>query len=91
MKSTKGISKRHTEFHFYQGHQCQYGLSQCSKQSFSEKHVQIGASVRLEFCSQAESDTQTDRQTHRQTALKNISPPRFRGGVKIHFKKMLTN
>ena len=57
--------------------------NQCGKQPFSENRVQIGASVRLEFCSQAESDTQTDSQTNTQTnCSENITPPRFRGGVK---------
>ena len=53
-----------------QGHQFQQDLSQCGKQPFSENRVQIDSFVRLEFCSQVESDTQTDRQTHRQTAVK---------------------
>ena len=67
-----------------QGHQLQLGLSQCSQQPFSENRVQIGASARLEFCSQADSrtDTQRDKQTHRQTNFsEDITPPRFRGGV----------
>ena len=75
-----------------QGHQIQYGPSQCSKQPFSENRVQIDASVRLEFCSQEVPDTQTDRQTDRHTHThthtdtqtnwsENITPPRFRGGV----------
>ena len=36
-------------------------------------------SVNLEFCSQAEPDTLTDTQTN---WSENITPPRFRGGVK---------
>ena len=49
--------------------------------------VQIGASVRLEICSQEVPDTETDRQTHTHTdtqtnCSKNKTPPRFRGGVK---------
>ena len=49
------------------------------KQPFSENHVQIGTSVRLEFCSQEVPDTQTDTQTN---CSENIPPQRFRGGVK---------
>ena len=48
------------------------------KQPFSENRVQIGASVRLEFCSQEVPDTQTDTQTNRS---ENITPPRFRRSV----------
>ena len=62
--------------------QYQYGSSQCSKQLFSKNRVQIGASVRLEFCSQA--DRQTDRHTHTHTETicnKDIIPPRFHRGV----------
>ena len=62
------------------------------KQPHNKNRVQIDASVRLEFCSQAgpdiQTDTQTDRQTHIHTQThtqtncnKNVSPPRFRGGV----------
>ena len=48
-------------------------------QLFSEDRVEIGLSVRSAFCSQ--TDRQTD--THRQTNCNdNITPPRFRGGVK---------
>ena len=61
------------------------GSEPMQKQSFSENRVQIGASVRLEICSQ-ENGKQTDRQTHRHThtqtnCSENITPPRFRGGV----------
>ena len=45
-----------------QGHQFQLGLSQCSKQPFSENHVRIRSSVRLEFCSQ-----ENIRHTHKHT------------------------
>ena len=65
-----------------QGHQNQFGLSQCQKQPFSENRVQIGASVRVEFCSQEVRDTQTHRQTDTQTnCSENITLPRFHGGV----------
>ena len=57
------ISKRHIEA-AYQISDCQ---CQCAKQPFSENRVQIGSSVRLEFCSQAKSDTQTDTGTDRHT------------------------
>ena len=40
----------------------------------AKNRVQIGGSVRLEFCSQAESDTQTN-------CSENITP-QFCGGVK---------
>ena len=40
----------------------------------SNRLAKISASVWLEFCSQAESDTQTK-------CSENITPPRFRGGV----------
>ena len=55
-----------------------------AKQPFSENRVQIGASVRLEFCSQEfRTHRQTDRHAHTQTNWsENITPPRFRGGVK---------
>ena len=71
-----------------QGHQFQLVLSQCGKLLFSENRVQIGSSVRLEFCSQEFSWThrQTDRHTHTHTqsnCSENITPPWFRGGVKI--------
>ena len=72
-KSTKGILnfKQHIECHFdWTYSTC---LSQYGKQSFSENRVQIGASVRLEICSL--TDTQTN-------CNKNITPQRFRGGVK---------
>ena len=48
-----------------QGHQIHKGLSQCGKHSCSENCVQIGASVRLEFCSQEMPDRQTHTHTHR--------------------------
>ena len=57
---------------------------QCCKQPFSENCVQIGASVRLEFCLQEfRTHRQTDRHTDTPTNCnENITPPRFRGGVK---------
>ena len=66
------------------GHQFQYGSSQWGKQPFSKNRVQIGASVRLEFCSEAEPDTHTHTHTHAQTNCSgNITPPLFCGGVII--------
>ena len=66
------------------------GPSQGGKQPFSENRVQIGAFVRLDFCSQEVADTQTDRQTHTQTnCSENITPPRFRGGVIIKINEIL--
>ena len=47
----------------HQGHQYQKGLSNCSKQLFSEDPVKIGESARSAFCSQTDTHTQTDRQT----------------------------
>ena len=54
--------------------------------------TQIGTSVWLEFCSQ---EIRTHRQTDTQTnCSENITPPRFRGGVKkkklhLSYKKIL--
>ena len=59
---------------FHPRSQISKGSSQCCKQPFSENLVQIDLSVRLEFCSQAESDTQTN-------CRENITLPRFCGGV----------
>ena len=75
------------------------GSSQCGKQPFSENRVQIGSSVWLEFCSQAEPDRQadkkTDTHTHTDTQTnysENITPPLFHGGVIILFyRSFVTN
>ena len=67
-----------------QGHKFQKGSSDCSKQLFSEARVKIGVAVWSTFCSQ--TDTHTHKHTHRQTNWsKDITPPRFRGGVKTRW------
>ena len=50
-----------------QGLQFQKGPSQCSMQPFSKNRVQIGASVRLEFCSLTDRLTQSHTHLHTHT------------------------
>ena len=68
-----------------QGHQYQFGLSQCNKQPYSENRVQIGGIL---FTWNPDTHTYRQRHTHTHTHTQtnwseNITPPRFRGGVKM--------
>ena len=63
---------------FYPRSQISMGPSLCGKQSFSENCVKLVHFLAENLFTEKHTDTQADRQTE----VKNISPARFRGGVK---------